>query len=82
MLKKELKLDIIESGRMADNEMNKICAGEIFCGTYAICKKEFGKWSCAGYINCEDPNDPNKRNTCGTYKWVAEISFETSIIAN
>jgi len=76
MKNQNLLLEFIEFGRMSDDEMNEIYGGDIFCSTYHICKKEFGKWKCVGYFDCTTIFDPNQRNYCGKYQWVA-MNFES-----
>lgn len=74
MVKKELKLDYIEIGRLSNNEMNEFYGGEIVCGNYTACKKKKG--NCDSYFNCIDPYMPGApRNFCGAYTWVSE-NFE------
>jgi len=69
MVKKELKLDYIEAGRLSYNEMNEFYGGEVSCGTYTACVRKRG--SCSVYFNCDDPYDPlASKNYCGKYTWV------------
>jgi len=80
MANQELKLDYIESGRMSDNEMDRIYGGVWSCETYANCHKT-GKSSCSEFKSCSDVNDPNNRTYCkNKYLWVAEVLEEETMM--
>lgn len=75
---KELKLNYIECGRMSENEMNNIFAGQWSCDAYNKCnKKKGGKSSCENYRNCSD-TDPWAYTYCKTkYTWLkTDEAFE------